>query len=93
MRQDKRDKLIKDKTREAFETLHAFHREVHTVIEKIYDSMTAEITSCGIERQREIKDKIDLIGHCNIGYPNTPDFSRWLRDQLEKVAQERNDLP
>ena len=93
MRQDKRIELIKDKTEEAFETLHAFHQEVHTVIEKIYDSMTAEITSCGIERQREIKDKINLIGHCVIGDSNTIHTSRWLRDQLERVAQERNDLP
>ena len=86
--------IEKKRTEESYTAIDMFLSGAQKVLKRVYETMTAGITVHGIDRQREIKARIESIGVCSAGrQAGGIELSRWISGQLMKVAQERNDLP
>ena len=59
------------------------------IIKTVYQNLLQGIESEGIDRQRDIKDRIECVGKLDAPYG----YTKWLSAMLLKEAKNNNDLP
>ena len=63
------------------------------IVNDAYDLLLKGITSDGIERQREIQERINCFNNISDSFSGINGLNECLREIFLKIAQERNDLP